>query len=71
VAKLDTLLTNVHIPSRRIVMMKKFRIIKDTRRVRQRTKINTTNKRRISTPKRTTTLLKKVKRKIQNFYQWE
>jgi hypothetical protein len=71
VEKLDSLVTNVHIPIRRIVMMRKFRIIKNIIRVRKKTKRNTINKRIISTPKRTTTLLKKGKMKIQSFYLWE
>jgi hypothetical protein len=63
--KLDTSLTNVPIPNKKIMMMKKLIIRKTIKREKPKTKIRSP-----FTPKRTTVHLKKVKMKNQNIYLW-
>jgi hypothetical protein len=51
--ELDTLLTNFHIPSRRIMMMKKPTIRKTIKGIKTNTRRNVIRKWKNSTPKKT------------------
>ena len=63
--KLDTSLTNVPIPNKKIMMKKKITIRKNIKREKPKTK-----RRRPFTPKRTRVHMKKVKMKSQDIYLW-